>query len=139
VHHLILPVFCLALPILASWSESRQRLQVTASISLSSDLLNRETWQNPDLLPISGTACPQPRAFHIRALLGTVLSGSLVLEIIFAWPGLGQTTYDALFNNDLFLLVGCVAGSSILLITGNLVSDLLILALDPAPGTPSKE
>jgi peptide/nickel transport system permease protein len=64
-------------------------------------------------------------------MLGGILSGSLVLEVIFAWPGLGQITYDALFNSDLFLLAGCVMGSSLLLVVGNLMADLGLLALDP--------
>jgi peptide/nickel transport system permease protein len=132
MHHLILPVFCLALPILASV----ERIQAAAASdclhqpflsSAQSRGLSRirifcQYLVRPALNPVLSISGP---------LLGTVLSGSLVLEIIFAWPGLGQTTYDALFNNDLFLLVGCVAGSSFLLITGNLASDLLILALDP--------
>jgi peptide/nickel transport system permease protein len=64
-------------------------------------------------------------------MIGGVLSGSLVLEVIFAWPGLGQITYDALFNNDLFLLAGCIVGSSVLLIVGNLLADLALVWLDP--------
>jgi len=64
-------------------------------------------------------------------ILGGVLSGSLVLELIFAWPGLGQMTYDALFNNDVFLLAGCVVASSILLVIGNLIADILLLMMDP--------
>jgi peptide/nickel transport system permease protein len=64
-------------------------------------------------------------------MLGGVLSGSLVLEVIFAWPGLGQVTYDALFNRDLFLLAGCVMGSSVLLVLGNLLADMGLIFLDP--------
>jgi peptide/nickel transport system permease protein len=64
-------------------------------------------------------------------MLGGILSGSLVLEIIFAWPGLGQITYDALFNSDLFLLAGCVMGSSLLLVVGNLLADCILFAIDP--------
>jgi peptide/nickel transport system permease protein len=64
-------------------------------------------------------------------MLGGILSGSLVLEVIFAWPGLGQITYDSLFNSDLFLLAGCVMGSSVLLVAGNVLADLALIAFDP--------
>ena len=70
-------------------------------------------------------------------MLGGILSGSLVLEVIFAWPGLGQITYDALFNSDLFLLAGCVLGSSFLLVVGNLLADFALMALDPRTRSPS--
>jgi peptide/nickel transport system permease protein len=76
----------------------------------------------PGLNPVLSVAGP---------MLGGILSGSLVLEVIFAWPGLGQITYDALFNNDLFLLAGCVMGSSLLLVVGNLLADFALMALDP--------
>jgi peptide/nickel transport system permease protein len=64
-------------------------------------------------------------------MFGGILSGSLVIEVIFAWPGLGQITYDALFNNDLFLVTGCVLGSSFLLIAGNLLADFALMVFDP--------
>jgi peptide/nickel transport system permease protein len=76
----------------------------------------------PALNPILSTSGP---------MIGGVLSGSLVLEIIFSWPGLGQITYDALFNRDPFLLVGCVIASGLLLSAGNLAADLALFALDP--------
>ena len=64
-------------------------------------------------------------------MIGGILSGSLVLEVIFAWPGLGQITYDALFNRDLFLLAGCVLGSSLVLVLGNLLADFALMIFDP--------
>ena len=64
-------------------------------------------------------------------MIGGILSGSLVLEVIFSWPGLGQITYDALFNRDLFLLAGCVLGSSLLLVLGNLLADFALMIFDP--------
>jgi peptide/nickel transport system permease protein len=132
IYHLILPVSCLALPILASV----ERIQAAASSDCLQQPFVRAAQSRglgririfcqylvrPNLNPVISISGP---------LLGMILSGSLILEIIFSWPGLGQTTYDALFNNDLFLLVGCVTGSSVLLIIGNLISDLMILALDP--------
>ena len=45
-------------------------------------------------------------------------------EYPFGRDALGQITYDALFNNDLFLLAGCIVGSSLLLVVGNLLADL---------------
>jgi len=63
------------------------------------------------------------------------LSGSLVLEVIFSWPGLGRVTYDAVFNNDLHLLVGSAAASTVLLVAGNAIADLLLLVLEPRTRT----
>jgi peptide/nickel transport system permease protein len=132
VHHLALPVFCLTVPILASieriqFAATRdcvesQFLRSAQARGLSPGSIFFRHLLLPSLNPVLSTSGP---------ILGGVLSGSLVLEVIFAWPGLGQTTYDALFNNDLFLLVGCVVASSILLVGGNLIADILVLLLDP--------
>jgi peptide/nickel transport system permease protein len=132
IHHLALPVLCLTVPILATV----ERIQYAATRDCSESLFLRAAQARglgrhalffyhlllPSLNPVLSTSGP---------ILGGVLSGSLVLEIIFAWPGLGRVTYDALFNNDLFLLLGCVVASSVLLVAGNLAADALLLILDP--------
>ena len=132
IHHLVLPVACLTLPILVYV----ERIQCAAT----QDLLNEPYVRaararglpqqhiflhyllRPSLNPILSTSGP---------LLGSILSGSLVLEVIFTWPGLGQATLNALFNKDVPLVAGCVIGSTILLVAGNLAADILLLILDP--------
>jgi peptide/nickel transport system permease protein len=63
--------------------------------------------------------------------LGSLLSGSLVAEIIFSWPGLGRVTYEAILARDQYLVVGSVLMASVVLVLGNLVADLLLAAADP--------
>ena len=63
--------------------------------------------------------------------LGTLVSGSLVVEIIFAWPGLGRVTYEALLTQDQYLALGGVLMVSAMLVLGNLIADLLLAFADP--------
>ncbi len=63
--------------------------------------------------------------------LGSLVSGSLVAEILFAWPGLGRITYEALESRDTYLVMGSVLMTSVVLVLGNLVADLLLAAADP--------
>ena len=63
--------------------------------------------------------------------LGSLLSGSLVAEIIFSWPGLGRVTYEAILARDQYLVVGLVMMAAVVLVLGNLVADLLLAAADP--------
>jgi peptide/nickel transport system permease protein len=63
--------------------------------------------------------------------LGSLLSGSLVAEIIFAWPGLGRITYEAILARDQYLVAGAVLMAAVVLVLGNLVADLLLAAADP--------
>jgi peptide/nickel transport system permease protein len=63
--------------------------------------------------------------------LGSLLSGSLVAEIIFSWPGLGRITYEAILSRDQYLVVGSVLMAAVVLVLGNLAADLLLAAADP--------
>jgi peptide/nickel transport system permease protein len=63
--------------------------------------------------------------------LGALVSGSFVAEIIFSWPGIGRITLDAILTQDQYLVMGAVLMASTMLILGNLVADLLLVAADP--------
>jgi peptide/nickel transport system permease protein len=62
---------------------------------------------------------------------GFVLSGAIVVETIFSWPGLGLATYDAIGGPDLPMLQGMFLVFSAAVIVFNLIADLLYVALDP--------
>jgi peptide/nickel transport system permease protein len=62
---------------------------------------------------------------------GALLGGSVVVEAIFAWPGLGQLAYQSLFARDYNLLLGIFFMSACLVVIINLVVDLLYVWLDP--------
>ena len=66
--------------------------------------------------------------------IGGLLSGSVVIETVFGWPGIGRLAYDAVFSRDLNLLLGIFLFSSFLVVLMNLVVDLLYVALDPRIG-----
>ena len=63
--------------------------------------------------------------------LGALVSGSLVVEILFSWPGLGRITFDAILSQDQYLVLGSVTMASFVLILGNLIADLMLAAADP--------
>jgi peptide/nickel transport system permease protein len=63
--------------------------------------------------------------------LGALVSGSFVVEIIFAWPGLGRITLEALQSHDQYLVMGAVLMASTVLVVGNLAADLLLGIADP--------
>ena len=63
--------------------------------------------------------------------IGSLLSGSLVVETIFSWPGLGTLTLEAINSQDQYLVVGSVLMASVVLIAGNLVADILLAIADP--------
>jgi peptide/nickel transport system permease protein len=63
--------------------------------------------------------------------VGGVLGGSVVVETVFGWPGLGRLTFDAIFSRDINLLLGILFFSSLLVVVTNLMTDLLSAWIDP--------
>lgn len=63
--------------------------------------------------------------------LGALVSGSFVAEVIFAWPGLGRVTIEALQSHDQYLVLGAVLMASVVLVLGNLAADLMLAIADP--------
>lgn len=63
--------------------------------------------------------------------IGGLLSMSLLTEIILGWPGLGPLVLEAMFARDTYVVMAAVMLSSVFLILGNLVADLLLYWNDP--------
>lgn len=63
--------------------------------------------------------------------VGALIGGSVIVESVFAWPGLGQLAFESLFARDLNLLLGIFLLSSILVVAVNLIVDIIYCFLDP--------
>lgn len=63
--------------------------------------------------------------------IATMLSASLLAEVVLSWPGLGPLLVEATLNKDIYLVVGAVMLSAAFLVTGNLLADVLLFAADP--------
>lgn len=66
---------------------------------------------------------------------GTLLGGSVVVESVFALPGLGRLAYESVVQRDLNMLLGIVFVSALLVITVNFCVDVLYAKLDPRIAT----
>ena len=63
--------------------------------------------------------------------LGALLSGSLLVEVITSWPGLGPFLLEAILSRDLYVVVGAVLLSTLFLVAGNFLADVLLYWADP--------
>ncbi|MBI3706671.1 MAG: ABC transporter permease [Proteobacteria bacterium] len=62
---------------------------------------------------------------------GTLFSGALITEQMFAYPGMGKLIFDAINGNDYNLALVCLLFATLLTLLGNLAADLAYVALDP--------
>jgi peptide/nickel transport system permease protein len=72
-----------------------------------------------------------PMVTMLGVQISTILGGSVVVETVFGWPGLGRLTYYALIARDVNLLLGILFLSSVLVVVTNLLIELLYSVLDP--------
>ena len=77
----------------------------------------------PTLVPLSTTLVGQ--------LLALFLGASLLVEVVFAIPGLGRLTYEALLAQDMSLVLGTTLFFTFVAVIGNLLEDLVFTVLDP--------
>jgi peptide/nickel transport system permease protein len=130
--HMILPVTALvlsALPLLVR--------HVRAALA---EVLNA-----PFLLAAVGHGIPRSTLLYRYALpaaanplialfgfsIGALLSGSLLIEVVMSWPGLGPLLLEAILARDLYVVVGGVLFSTLFLVGGNFLADILLFWADP--------
>jgi peptide/nickel transport system permease protein len=63
--------------------------------------------------------------------LPLLLSGAVLIETIFAWPGMGRLLVDAIFQRDYPLVMATSFVIAVMVVAGNLISDLLYAVVDP--------
>jgi len=79
------------------------------------------------VLPVAANPAISLFGFSLAGLL----SGSLLVEVVTGWPGLGPLILDATFARDLYLVIGGVMLSAVFMVAGNFFADLMLLASDP--------
>ena len=72
-----------------------------------------------------------PMATSIGSLLGIFLTGSFLIERVFNIEGIGLLSFDAIQTRDYPVVMGILVIDSVLLLLGNLISDLAVAFVDP--------
>jgi peptide/nickel transport system permease protein len=63
--------------------------------------------------------------------VGALLSGSLLVEVVMSWPGLGPLLLESILSRDLYIVIGSVLLSTFFLVGGNFLADILLYWADP--------
>jgi peptide/nickel transport system permease protein len=79
------------------------------------------------VLPVAANPAISLFGFSLAGLL----SGSLMVEVVCGWPGLGPLILEATLSRDLYLVIGGIMFSALFMIGGNLIADFMLLASDP--------
>ena len=63
--------------------------------------------------------------------LSAMLAGAVLVETVFTWPGMGQLAFESILRRDNQLILGILLLSAVLVIVGNLLTDLAYRLVDP--------
>ncbi|CAN5810189.1 ABC transporter permease [soil metagenome] len=63
--------------------------------------------------------------------IGWFLAGTLLIEVVYGWPGLGQLAAGAMRNRDYPLVIGIVLAVTVVTLLANLAADLIYMRIDP--------
>ncbi len=72
-----------------------------------------------------------PMVTMLGLQVGTLLGGSVLVETVFAWPGIGRLAFEAVLSRDLNLLLGILLICSVIVVAANILVDLAYAWLDP--------
>ena len=130
--HLILPSVVLALVTVATWSRYMRASML--------DVINQDYIRTARAKGLSRRRVLVHHAIRNALLpmitlaglqLPTLLSGALVTETVFTWPGMGRLFLDSLGYRDYPMVMGLLIFSAILVLIGNMLADLLYVVADP--------
>ncbi|MDH3217550.1 MAG: ABC transporter permease [Candidatus Krumholzibacteria bacterium] len=132
LRHLILPSAILSLVFIASWS---RYLRVTLNEVLSSDFIKvakaKGLSKTAIVLRHGLRNAAAPVLTVIALNLPLLFTGSVIVEKLFSWPGMGLLFYKGLGRMDYSVLMAIVFVSSVLILVLNLTVDLIYGVLDP--------
>jgi len=132
VLHLVLPATSLALHMIAFYARFARGAALEGLTAGSARLARALGLPEPRILLRHGiTPSLVPLATLFGLLLPALASGSVLVETIFSWPGLGSLFVTALLSRDLPVVMALASLTVVLTVAGSLAADLLVLAADP--------
>lgn len=130
--HLPMPALALALPMAATLE--RLQSQATEDALREPFVAASRARGVTEFAALARHAFPtslRPVLGLYGVMIGSLFSGSFVVEVVTSWPGLGRLMFDALKARDLYLVAGCAATGAIFLAAGTLIADGLLAMTDP--------
>jgi peptide/nickel transport system permease protein len=132
IYHATLPAFSIVLASVGFWSLSMRGMMITVegedyvTLAEAKGLPNRRifVWY-----AMRNALLPQTTALALS--LGTILSGALLVEIMFGYPGIGSVLFAAITGFDYFVIYGIVFFIVFTIALTTLVLDLIYPLLDP--------
>ena len=132
LRHMALPVSALALgllPVIARHVRSALGEALAAPFAAAARAHGVPPWRI--VLRHGLPAAAGPLVSLLGLTVAGLVSGSLLVEVVLSWPGLGPLVLEAMLARDVHVVAGAVTLSGLMVAAGVLLTDLLLLAVDP--------
>jgi peptide/nickel transport system permease protein len=136
LHHLVLPAIVLGLSSAGALGRFLERgLLHTFEQPFMRAARARGNRGLPLLIRHALRAAGRPIVVLLGLSLPVLVSGSLVVEVVFSRPGMGRLAFDGVRMRDFPLVLGCTLFAALAVVLGNLLSDLALYVIDPRTRT----
>ena len=134
-HHLVLPAITLAIVLLAQYSRISRASML--------DVLGADYIRTARAKGLSDRAVLYRHALRNAALpvvtlaglqFGNMLSGAVLVETVFNWPGLGQLAFESILRRDHPTILGILLIATAMVVAANLLTDIVYRIVDPRIG-----
>jgi peptide/nickel transport system permease protein len=130
--HLPLPALALAFPMAATLERLQsQEISTAMRETFVSASRARGVSEFQAVLAHAWPVALRPVLGLYGVMIGSLFSGSFIVEVVTGWPGLGRLTFEALKSRDLFLVAGSAATGAFFLAVGTFMADALLAVADP--------
>jgi peptide/nickel transport system permease protein len=130
--HLVLPAFTIAIGSIAGWS---RYVRSSTIESLSQDYVRTGRAKGMDERRVLLGHVLRNALIPFVTVVGIdvplYLTGAVLTETVYSWPGMGRLFFDALTVRDYPILMGILLLGAVLIVLGNLIADILYGVLDP--------
>jgi peptide/nickel transport system permease protein len=128
---MVLPLVTLSLPFIAEYYKYlRDNIEEVMSMPFIENLRANGLSENKIMWKHVMPNAISPLISIAGVEFGLLFSGALIVEVIFALPGMGRLTVEAIFSRDYPLIVGCTFFSGLLILFTNLVADVVKALID---------
>ncbi len=131
-HHLVLPSLSLGLAFMAQYSRVSRASMLEV---LGSDYIRtaraKGASENSVLFVHAMRNAILPVITLAGLQLGQILSGAVLVEAVFDWPGLGRLAFDSILRRDYPTILGILFASSVMVVVINLLTDVVYRLVDP--------
>jgi peptide/nickel transport system permease protein len=132
LHHLILPTLALGLFYAAIYARvMRSSMLEVSQLDFVRTARAKGLSRNQVTLHHVLRNALLPVVTILGVQMGTVLAGSVVIESVFSWPGVGSLLFDSVSSRNYPVVLGIMVLGSLVVITANIAVDLLYMWLDP--------